>query len=350
MREIELSKINYVGQMYFLAKPEGVVRIYHSYKELMDNEKDVIILSSLGNLLDYIHRNYKDIIVGSKPFLIRDNVWIKTIDEYVPNYIDQNMEIVYDLDKEGNKIPTDGCYINLLFYRSSTHFIELGTSAGMFYVNYKRWKVTAATPYDNNFNRDYIHHLQFKKYAPESRLTRLVRKNKSNITLIKFAMAYLIPTSETYLDIKKSFTMHLSKTYRVKDLDQIIKSKSFRESVMTVLKVVYPSLATKIRDSYTPDKIIEMINEMWNLSKENKDVKGMLDIFKNIISYGYTEETTVSKPLVNELPNLPKIDIISDTGDNKNEEIEYHLQGTKKLLDYPESFVMSDYTDEYPEE
>ncbi|WP_337872926.1 hypothetical protein [Ignavibacterium sp.] len=352
MKRIYFNEVDTIITPYFAFKDPLI--IYDNSEEFLNSEhKDKIVVSSLGEMLDYLYNSgkAKELKANEDYTYLSEHVWIKTPDKYIPKFVNNDGQIIYETDENGEKIPTDGCYIQLLFVRIGRSHIELGTSSGVHYVSYYSWRVHGGV--QRVYSRDMTVYKQSRSVRRLRALELLKKRKRPSLALIKFAFAFLSSDSESFLDINRSFMNTLRNTYKLEDLEQVISTKAFREAIMSVVRVLYPSLSPALRKIYDPEKVSEMISEMWDISKQGKDAKQMLEIFKAVIEYAYaeTEETksTRTDTVKITLPDYNQIEASNISENKELPSLKEELASIKDSLSYPDAYIMPDDEEYYDE-
>ena len=326
MRVVHINDVRTPAMCY--VHVEQPMYIYHSYEEFLTNVfAPREIISNLGDYLQFVQDNAIDLNYNSNNKYVdvtQYNVWIQTIDKFIPETVDFGGEITYKLDNEGNKIPTDGCFIRIYYITPTPTRNVLFTSAGVNTIGLTKWQPTAAQRYNYSQESD-PRASKDKKEVYNARVEKLSRVKKETVPMVKLVSAMLNPASVLYLD----FNGAASRTFpwlRANDRKKILESQSFRSVLMSVLKTYFPELAPAIREKHNPEEMAAKLQKAFDIAAEKKDVKGMLDVISGILSAGY-EENVVVNDLTGQ-PQLPKPPKQISEGENgKDKSVDDFLSG-----------------------
>jgi len=287
------------------------------------------------------------------------NIWLRTIDEYIPDVADRGGNITYKLDSSGNKIPTDGCYVRLYYITPMKNKHALYTSSGVHSVAMMRWTVTAAVREVFTQERDWRYNYD-KKEGPDEiyqrRLKAILNRKRQSISMVKLVMLMFNPLSDCYLDFNKACGRIYRQRVKVKDRNKILQTKQFGDVLMATLKVLFPDLAPEIRKVHNPQDMAKKLSEMWDTAKNNGNVGDMIDVFNKIKEVGYEDVQ-----YVNDLTGLPTTppsphlesgsDASKETEDNNDtadsylnqaDTIDEVINNMKESVgeDYPQGYIM----------
>src|SRR5690606_34081783 len=214
------------------------------------------------------------------------NVWIKTVDKEVPDKANIYGEISYKVDDAGNRIPTNGCYIQLYFITATPTRHVLFTSSGVHTIGITKWDMTAA------IRENYRQESQPKMNRGEryeKNLTKLLNRRKPLASHLRAVQSMLNPISEVWLDLEGSMRNAFPQ-YRKEDRMKIITTQAFREALMNVLSALFPGLKSQIRNDIPPLEITKFMKTMMEQVLD-KDVKvdDKLKVLDYIMENGYKE-------------------------------------------------------------
>jgi hypothetical protein len=346
-----------VAQIYS-AIPQPMT-VYHSTDEFESNVQNATRIETFGELMDFVFKNKISLVYTTDNRYVdvrKYNVWVKSIDGFIPDFADDFGNIYYAKDAEGQPIPTDGCWVELFFITPTPAKLVLFTSAGLNTAGITKWTVTGAIR--PTFIQESVPDKRQGSNSYEAKLAKLISRRKPDVKFTKLALALLSSDSESFLDVNKAVSITFGHTVRAADREKIIESQAFREAVMSVIKTLFPSLAPAIRKEHNPEKLSGMLATIWNIAENSKDIDKMLKVFDKITQVGYEENTAISDS------RLPVPGLISDgkqtareisfpdpfqlsqneakdedAGSEKDEE---EIETLKEDLDYPQSFIMQD--------
>ena len=366
MKLVDIKFIPTVAQPYF-SVPQPMT-VYHSTEELdtalagTPYEK----VESFGQFFDVMRKyeiplvyNPNNRYVNVCPF----NMWIKTVDRFVPDYADKYGKIYYKTDDKGEFIPTDGAWIQVFFITPTPSRFVLFTSAGINTIGLTKWQPTGAVRVAT-FLQEAVPDKRQQSDAYADRLQKLMNRRKPDVKVIKFAMAMLSSDSESFLDIDKAAKIVYGTSIKKDDRLKLLESQAFREAFMAVIKTLFPTLAPAIRETHDPAKLATMLTTMWDVAENTKDIDKMLKVFDKIKEVGYEESTSIENnipqlPMLGQAGTQPTAEMVSlpdpskYTGLSLDEATAKALKALEEMkddLDYPDSFIMLDEEGEVEDE
>ena len=336
--------------------PQPMVR-YDNYDELITNEDitKINIVISFPQLLQLL--SDKKIALGydfmransmeyQRPILDL-NIWIKTVDKYVPDTANTAGDIVY-VKENGEAVSTEGCYVRLYYIVSTPIKSILFCSTGINSVGITKWQVTGAVRcqfYMETNNR--LGHQDPARYA--AYLNKITTRVKPTVDMYKFVYALLTPNSPHFLDVNKAATFAYASRVKSPDRNELLKSPAFRGAAMQILKLYVPELKSQIKADFPADKVVAMLTTAYGIAVENKKVDDILKVYKEVREVGYEESQAITD---NRLPDIPLIDE-SSTGKPKEITLGSNAVSAEELarlneeafdlirqdLDYPDGFI-----------
>lgn len=280
--------------MCYLHVPQPMT-IYHSNEEFISNVEEYEIIHSIGTYLDFITKYQINLTYNSNNKyidVIDKNVWIRTIDGFIPDTASFAGEITYKLDNDGNKIPTDGCYIQLYYITPTPTRNILFTSSGVHTVGMTKWQPTAAQRYNYSQESDPRTGLD-KSGIYNNRVEKLLRTRKESVQMTRAVGAMLNPASKYFAD----FSGAARAAYpwlKIADNKKLLETESFKRTLMSVLKTFYPELAPAIRNAHSPEEMATKLQKAFEIAEKKEDVSAMLKVFGAILTTGYEESTVVN--------------------------------------------------------
>lgn len=357
MKLVDIKFIPTVAQPYF-SIPQPMT-VYHSTEELdtalagTPHEK----IESFGQFFDVMSKYKVELVYNSNNKYVNVcplNVWIKTVDRFVPDYADKYGKIYYKTTDKGEFIPTDGAWIQVFYITPTPSRFVLFTSAGINTIGLTKWQPTGAVRV-TTFLQESVPDHRTKSGAYAEKLERILRRKKPDVKIIKLAMALLSSDSESFLDIDKAAKTVYGNSIKKDDRLKLFESQAFREAFMAVIKTLFPTLAPAIREAHSPEELAKMLSTMWNVAESTKDIDKMLKVFDKIKETGYEEATSIESnipqlPMLGQAGNQQTAEMVSlpdpskytGLADEVSDMVNKALEETRDDLDYPESFVMLD--------
>jgi len=333
--------------------------VYHSTDELEANVKNPVRIETFGEFLDFALKNDISLVYSTAERYIdvrRFNIWIKSVDKFVPDYADDYGNIYYKKDENGQAIPTDGCWLQLFFIVATPAKLVFFTSAGLNTAGITKWTVTGAVR--PTFIQESVPSKVHASERYQQKIKQLANRRKPNGQFLRIAIALASSDSESFLDVDKAFRTVYGSSIKAEDREKVLSSPGFREAFMSVIKTLFPTLAPAIRKEHSPEKLAALLTTMWQIAEGSKDIDKMLKVFTKIQEVGYEEPSTVNgtpllpvpsngqltdgKPTAREIefPDPVKLsqNEATDSGDTDVEEEE--IETLKEDLDYPDSYII----------
>lgn len=305
MRVINLTTDVKAPSMCYL-HIEQPMFVYHSDEEFNQNVPEPReILSNIGDYSDFIHRHNISLTYNSNNKFIdvtELNVWLRTIDKFIPETADALGNITYKLDENGNPIPTDNCYVRLYRITPTPTRNVFFTSSGVHTVGISKWNPTAAQRWSYSQETDPRMGVGGRNANYPEKLEKVIRKRMSTIQMTKVVSVMFNPASVYFGDFNGAIKA-MYPWVKADDRSKLLETESFKRTLMSVLKTFFPDLAPKIREIHSPDSLAIKLQEAFDVAKESKNVKAMLDVFGAIVGTGY-EETSVVNDLTGAVHSL----------------------------------------------
>ncbi len=360
MRLVDVRNIKSVATIYsHIPQP---MYVYHSVEEFENNAlikhtpamvQPYTLIKGMGDYYEFLHKNKintdydpDNVYVDLRKY----NVWIKTVDTFVPETADAQGNITYKGDADGNSIPTDGVYIKLYFLTPTPSRHVLYTSSGLHTVGMSKWDMTGAERY--SFLQEKLPATKGEGY--QNRLAKMLRTKRPTVKFMKLAMALMVSDSDSFLDIDKAVRVAFGQSIKKADRMKLLESPASRSSLMSTLKTLFPDLAPAIRKNHSPEDMAKMLATMYGIAEEDKNIEKMMRVFDKIKEVGYEEHTIINEQMPSSVP------LIAPTGNNNQltdgkttiqlpdytkaaeetkEKVEQELEEIKENLDYPNSYV-----------
>ncbi len=349
MRLVNANDVKSCDKIYSLI-PQPMT-IYHSTEEFNQNERNIpntIIAESFDELLKIFRENNIDLTYFglSNDARYKDlrhlNLWIKTVDKFVPDYADLAGQIFYVVDANQGFIPTDACYVRCYFVVPLPAKFILICSSGINSVSITKWQPTAAVRTQFLYEYDKRKALGSEAVYQET-LNKLLMRVKPNVDMYKFLFAFLNKDAPSFLDLDKSSAMTFGAKIHKADRYKILQSPMFARAIMEVLKIIMPELKTEAKKQFPPEKLISMLAEAAGFAKDDKNVKDILTVFDKIADLGYGGVREINDTTK---PDIPLIGEQKVTGqleapDSQKERDEF-FDDLRDETDAMESFVTLD--------
>src|SRR5690606_30989565 len=126
------------------------------------------------------------------------NIWVKTVDEFIPDYADFDGTIYY-IQKDNQFIPTNGCYVKLYFITCMPSRHVLYTSSGIHTVGITKWDVTAGVRKTFLQEKD-TRKGKSREEAYQDYLGKILRRKAVTVQFTKAAGLIFNPMSDCFLD------------------------------------------------------------------------------------------------------------------------------------------------------
>jgi hypothetical protein len=330
MRLIDANTIISKEKVYGLI-PQPMIR-YDNYEEFsIDMSKNNIqfrLATSFPELLIIFRDLQLDLSyrsLGSAPYgngsrtatLLDDkNIWIKTVDKFIPDVVGLDGEIHYAI-KDSIPIPTDGCYIKLCAIMSLPYRIVGFTSTGVNSFGISKWNPTGAVR--SQFLQELSNKIVGTGARYQESLERMRLKKKPNVDIYKFLFAFLHPNSTGFLKVNKARALSFGNKIKADDSEAIFQSQMFRQAMIQVTKMMIPELKKVARERFPVTAVVEMLGTAYDkASSTNGSVKEILEVMdKAIAMAGYEEEVHTQ----DDRPQLPSIGSLSNSNTGKPLEI-----------------------------
>lgn len=325
--------------------------VYHSTEELEQNENNYEIVSSFDELLAFCRK--KDVSLewmgltddARYKNITEYNVFLKTVDKFIPDTADAGGVIFYMIDENKGFITTDACYIRCYYLLIRSNKIIMFTSAGVNSATITKWQPTAAVRTQFLFEYDPRKGMGSQAFY-EKKLNNLLNRKKPTVDIYKFLFAFLNNQAPSFLDLDKSAAASFGSKIRKDDRYRILTSPQFQGAMMQVLKILMPGLQNEVRKQFPPEKVVGLLATASGIAKDKGNVKELLEIFDKVSEAGYAETQFTNDE---RLPQLPMIGNTKHANANmleptKEEEVdeEKMFDDLRKETDSLSSFVTLD--------
>lgn len=280
------------------AQVEQPMYVYHSFEELMQENARHIAGGNfvlVNHFLDYQRMiNLLKIDLNYNPNkryvdLIEHNIWIKTTDEFIPDSANRFGEIVYVLTDKGEKIPTDGVYVRLYFILPTPSRHVLFTSSGVHSIGMTKWEITGAIR--EWYTQESDARTRGRGTSYQDYITKLANKRRPDVAYIKLAFAIFHPMSPDFMNIERSVKKIWGTRVKTEDREKLIKSKAFKEAMISAIRVLFPELVNAVRNEIPPEDMAKKLAEIYKMAVDSKDVDKMLKVFQKIEDVGYSSQS-----------------------------------------------------------
>jgi len=353
MRIVDLTQgyiVSIASQYLDITQP---MYIYHTTEEFLENvEKPFIFLRDQIDYIEYIKTHGFDVL-NKYNNVSNENVWLKTQDVFIPETADTFSKITYK-EENGEKIPTDGCYIRLykIFNRTAKHLLY--TSSGVHTVSFIKYQLTGAAK--DQYMVDFRVPTNNQTY--EERLQKFLTRTKPSIKEVRLFHALFKPTSEYFLDFDKAVKTIYGSVIHAADRHRVVTTKAFKEAFMRELKLLFPGLTTAIQKEMPVETIAKAMHDLLDRSIKTEDSDKALDVIDYVVQQGYLADpnTPVGRfpGTVNRLPgntepyldeDVKSIAAIKAAGEENMKEVELTAKeksAIKNDLDFSDSLIMGD--------
>jgi hypothetical protein len=325
MRLIDVNNINSKEKIY-LCEPQPMYR-YDNYEEFIANNdiNSITLVSDFPGLLVAcrdLHINlqpYADYTAaqcgGNKFSLINDkNIWLKTVDKFIPDSANLSGEITYAHDENNDPIPTDGCYIKIIALLNTGSRMALFTSTGVNTVGMSRWEVTGAVR--SQFVQERNNKPVGSGEAYQQHLSRMLSRKKPDVSMYKFLFALLHPDSSAYMNPRKATRASYANKIRVDDTNKLFDSPAFRQAMQQVLKMMLPELSTAVRNKFPVETLANLLNDAVGKAKTEGSAN-LMTIIEKIANMAYSQDVAID----NQTPILPSASSLDNSLIGKPTEI-----------------------------
>jgi len=329
--------------------------IYHNIKEweeVISSGKEICnkLFSTCEDLFIYCFNN-PEILVEDPNTTYSRNMWVKTGDNYIPDYFDiGTQEVVNMKDINGNNMPTDGCYIKIMILRKQFYYsITACNGTNRIPSSSKgRIPITAAIMPLVGVKMGKLSGRDYANYNEGRRLKGLLSKRVTPKEM-RFTHSILNPNSPFYLNP----TLALKKLLHISTKDKqesYINSKKFKELLMSEINMLFPDIKAAIRQVIPPEKVgsyIKQVIEKSLVDETSEEVRNNLQfLFETAYDYALDKQggligngikdtiRPMNIPLISQSSNQQEVDILSQ---NKKEKEE--MDKLKEDLDYPNGYI-----------
>lgn len=319
------------------AQVEQPMCVYHSYQELMAYQQPNIQNGNfvlVNDFADYqrminllkIDLNYNPNIRYVN--LVEPNIWIRTVDKVVPKSANIKGEITNELDANGKEIPTDGVFIRLYFILPTPTRHVLFTSSGVHTIGMTKWNMTGAIREWYTQEADARTRAGGNSY--QTYIEKLSNKRRPDVNYIKIAFSIFHPMSPNFMDIDNSIKNVHGSRIKAADREKLIKSKAFKEAMISAIKILFPELVTAVRNEIPPEDMAKKLANIYKIAEDSNDIDKMLKVFQKIEDVGYSAQsdpisnmlgmgTGLSDPLIGDGKKKPEdIDKLSEIREKDN--------------------------------
>jgi len=325
--------------------------VYHSTEELLLGEGFGTLEEMKASKNAYLVTNYDEFIYlmnsirtvsGANEYDIRHfNAWFKSKDQFIPTICNNSSDVQFQLDENGNKIPTDGCYVRVYYIIFSYNRFSLITSAGINNIFLTKWDITAAIREDyRNSTGNPKNVDKTKKY--EEYKNRIFARTKPSSAHIRLVHSLFNPMGNLFLNFPKAMKLAFP-TIHKNDYENLLQTKAFRSAIMELIKSLQPELKTSILKEMPADEVAKWIKQMVTNTLEGDNFKDKKEALEFIIDKAYTDNTImnagVQVPLLPQQPNQPLLPSNPKMIDESGTLEEESLEDIKGELNYPEGFV-----------
>jgi len=294
MRVINISEKDSSAMCY--SQIPQPMYVYHSQEEFLANVRATRqLVTGPADYYDFITRNNLDLTYNSNNKYVNVvdlDIWIKTIDKFVPSHADFSGLVHHVGEEENNLIPTDGVYIQLFFITPTPTRHVLFTSSGVHSVGMTKWQPTGAIRYNYSQESDPRRGMD-KSEIYKERLEKILRKRAQSVQSVKIVMALFNPISKYFCDFD-GIMKRVVPWIKADDRQKYLQTESFRSTIMAVFKILYPELAPAVREKHSPEVMAAKLEDMFEIAKKSGNIKDMVLVYEKIVALGYEENALIN--------------------------------------------------------
>lgn len=316
--------------------------IYHSEEELDTSETGIIKIRTVDEYITFIRENG---LQRTTYVSISDkNVFIKTIDKYLPDYTDYDERVVLKLDTNGNPIPVTSCWVRV--YKLNTELTKhfLYTSSGIWSIGMNSFLISAGP------KRTYSSITKPTKKVNsaelyQNRFDKMLSKKKPMNREIRLVHLILNPAGPYFLDVEGAIRKiyHQSIPMSTFDKKRFLTSKLFKDTFMSELGIIIPSLTKAVRDTISPETMADFLKKVVEKAVEKETSKEAMDRLKDVMQIAYQDPVNgkrgISVPL---LSDASFVDKPKQVESGKEETTEEELDELRSENGYSSSIIMND--------
>lgn len=312
--------------------------IYHSEEELDTSERNPV---KLRGFADYYYYAEKNNIIGQSYITVKDNLFVKTTDKFLPDYTDTSEDIHLVLDDNKKPIPVESCWVRIYVIYGMEHKHLLYTSSGIWSVSIKSWRISAGpkTQYSavTRKNKSRASKNGTKHY--QEYINKLINKKIPDKRSVRLAHLIFNPLSPYFFSPDKAIKKVYPNDYiRKEDYSRFLNSTQFRRTFMSELGLILPTLTKSIRDAIKEEDLAAYIKKIIAKSVDKETSEEAMSRIKDVIHLAYEDPT--GKIKAKEVP------LIQDAKFTEDKQLEEYandqLEQVKKDLNYPDSYIMED--------
>lgn len=281
--------------------------IYHSTEEFEFNvSKPYLLINNILEFQEFIlgngYNNVKEFI-----YLYDSNIWFSTGERIVPDIIDNEDNIKYKLNDNGDVILTDDCYVRLVGLQMANYNVILYLTSGIWNTSLTKFKISAANK---------LQYLKTKTYNPkntkmthEEKFEYLLKKKQKTYRDMQVISLMMNPLSDTFLDANKCFAK-IYPDFRKSERQRYMNSDKFKELFITQLGKLMPDLVKGVVDHNSPDDIGAYIKQMRKLALEKGSTEDQIQALNVTLKLGYSDQIIHSNNDLTQLANNKFVPLI----------------------------------------
>lgn len=271
--------------------------VFHSKQEL----KDHIIKNELKTF--HIIKDVKDFLAFVDLYKLQGrnkysqvsqvNVFFATNEKFIPDSVTSKGKeqgvIRWRLDKEGQCIPTDNCFIQLhLLFSARNHYLCF-FSNGVEMLSLSKWGLTAAIK-DQFLRPTATYDVFGGRRTYETKLNEILQRKKVNVRDVRLFHLLFNPLSDVYLNVDEAVQRIYGGTIRKADREKLIQTERFRKLFKKELGTLMGDLKKAFQEEIPDKKMVEMAKEIFDKSIEKGSVDDSLKVYEAILNIREDDE------------------------------------------------------------
>lgn len=247
--------------------------IYYNYDEFREYNPDATLITKNDLLvygLDKANNNLS---------FIKKNIWVKTDDKFVPDYR-VGRQIVFKTDENGNKIPIDGCYMQIFLIKTNKRIIQLRCCNGFQYIYYPNGYLTAAI-LPTKYEKEYL--------VKNNDVPLKYRSSKTFINEVRWIWAVFNSDSEYYMQPYKAIKKYLYFNKAI--AEKYLALNTTKMKIIKELKNMNGLISNALKTKFTPEFLVAQLEEAFKIATEEKNTKEIREMIKMVVDMAYKDDT-----------------------------------------------------------
>lgn len=343
MQYIDLTKGTVKVCNQYIDVPQPMY-VYHSEQELDENASGegrppLLKIRSVEQYM-FMLRDLGLLEEGSGYVsVLGHNIWLKAEDTFLPQYVDEQGNTVYQKDENGNQIPIESGWVRLYKIFVSVQRHMLYTSSGIWLATLTYWHIGCGIK------------TQFvaisrqggtKEERYQSTLKKILGRKTIGVKEAQAVSAMLNPMSPLFLDIDKSIGKVFGAQIKKIDRHKIITSQAFRSALMKEISVLFPDLTKAIREEIPPEEMAKFFKDIVKKAIKDEGSAEAMERMKDVVEMAYSTKTFEGYP--GSVPLLEPTKEVQQLTTGKEDK---DLEDEKEAQNYPDSYVMDDLPEDF---